>query len=43
VWDESRTHVIRAATEVKRGDAVRVTLSQGELECKVVKTDGLDN
>ncbi|HTG88846.1 MAG TPA: exodeoxyribonuclease VII large subunit [Vicinamibacterales bacterium] len=43
VWDESRTHVIRVATEVKRGDAVRVTLSQGELECKVVKTDGLDN
>ena len=43
VWDESRTRVIRTATEVKPGDGVRVTLSEGELTCEVVKTDGLDN
>ncbi len=43
VWDESRTHVIRTSTEVSRGDTVRITLSEGELKCEVVKTDGLDN
>jgi exodeoxyribonuclease VII large subunit len=43
VWDQSRTHVVRSAHEVKPGDGVRVTLSRGELDCKVVKTDGLDN
>ena len=43
VWDESRTRVIRRASEVKPGDGVRVTLSEGELTCEVVKTDGLDN
>ncbi len=43
VWDESRTHVIRKASDVRRGDAVRVTLSEGELKCEVVKTDGSDN
>jgi len=43
VWDESRTRVIRTASEVKPGDGVRVTLSEGELICEVVKTDGLDN
>jgi exodeoxyribonuclease VII large subunit len=43
VWDETRTRVIRRAAEVKPGDDVRVTLSEGELTCEVVKTDGLDN
>jgi exodeoxyribonuclease VII large subunit len=43
VWDESRTRVIRKASDVKPGDGVRVTLSEGELTCEVVKTDGLDN
>lgn len=43
VWDESRTRVIRKASEVTPGDGVRVTLSEGELRCEVVKTDGLDN
>lgn len=43
VWDESRTHVIRNASDVRHGDAVRVTLSEGELQCEVVKTDGHDN
>jgi exodeoxyribonuclease VII large subunit len=35
VWDESRTHAIRRAVEVKPGDRVRVTLSEGELNCDV--------
>lgn len=43
VWDASRTRVVRRAIEVKPGDAVRVTLSEGELTCEVVKRDGLDN
>ncbi len=43
VWDASRTRVIRRAAEVQAGDGVRVTLSEGELTCEVVKTDGLDN
>jgi exodeoxyribonuclease VII large subunit len=38
VWDESRTKVIRAAAEVRTGDHVRVTLSQGELQCNVDST-----
>ena len=43
VWDESRTRVVRRSSEVKAGDGVRVTLSEGELRCEVVKTDGSDN
>jgi exodeoxyribonuclease VII large subunit len=43
VWDESRTRVIRKTSEVKAGDSVRVTLSEGELKCEVVKTDGPDH
>ena len=43
VWDESRTRVIRKASEVEVGDGIRVTLSEGELRCDVVKTDGVDN
>jgi exodeoxyribonuclease VII large subunit len=43
VWNNSRTRVIRNASEVQPGDGVRVTLSEGELTCEVVKTDGLDN
>jgi exodeoxyribonuclease VII large subunit len=39
VWDESRTRVIRRAAEVKTGDLVRVTLSQGELTCDVTSID----
>jgi len=42
-WDQSRTRVIRRASDVKRGDGVRVRLSEGELTCEVVKTDGPDN
>jgi exodeoxyribonuclease VII large subunit len=43
VWDASRTHVVRAASEVHAGDHVRVTLSEGELQCQVVNSDGIDN
>ena len=43
VWDESRTRVVRSASEVARADRVRVTLSRGELTCEVVDTDGPDN
>jgi len=43
VWDDTRTRVVRRASEVARGDGVRITLSEGELTCQVVKTDGLDN
>jgi len=35
VWDESRTRVIRKAAEVKPGEGIRVTLSEGELKCTV--------
>jgi len=43
VWDQSRTRIIRKAADVEPGDEVRVTLSEGELTCEVVKTDGPDN
>jgi exodeoxyribonuclease VII large subunit len=43
VWDESRTRVVRKAREAQPGSTVRVTLSEGELKCLVVKTDGSDN
>ena len=43
VWDQARTRAVRSASEVKPGDGVRVTLAEGELTCKVVKTDGPDN
>jgi len=34
-WNEDRTRVIRDASSVQRGDAVRVTLDRGELQCRV--------
>jgi exodeoxyribonuclease VII large subunit len=43
VWDDSRTRVVRTTSDVKHGDGVRVTLSEGELRCVVVKPDGPDN
>ena len=43
VWDESRTRAIRKSTEVRTGDTVRVTLSEGELDCSVIKPYGIDN
>jgi exodeoxyribonuclease VII large subunit len=41
VWDESRTHVIRRTSEVKPGDRVKVTLSEGELACEIKSTGNL--
>ena len=38
-WDATRTHVIRAATDVCAGDTVRVTLAEGELTCDVRKPE----
>ena len=43
VWDESRTRAIRKSTEVRAGDTVRVTLSEGELDCSVIKPYGIDH
>jgi exodeoxyribonuclease VII large subunit len=34
-WNADKTAIIRSADAVASGDAVRVTLSQGELECRV--------
>jgi exodeoxyribonuclease VII large subunit len=39
VWDDTRTRVIRRAADVQTGNRVRVTLSEGELHCDVIKTD----
>jgi exodeoxyribonuclease VII large subunit len=38
-WDAGRTHVVRDAAQVARGDLVRVTLATGELECEVRAAD----
>ena len=34
-WNDDRTRVVRDAADVARGDAVRVTLARGELDCEV--------
>ena len=34
-WDAERRRIVRRADDVAEGDRVRVTLSQGELECEV--------
>jgi exodeoxyribonuclease VII large subunit len=34
-WNATRTSIIRSASTVSRGDAVRVTLADGELQCEV--------
>jgi exodeoxyribonuclease VII large subunit len=39
-WDVDRTRIIRDASTVRQGDGVRVTLHEGELECRVTKTTG---
>jgi exodeoxyribonuclease VII large subunit len=43
VWDESRTRVIRRSDQVRTGDILRVTLSEGELDCNVTGRYGSDN
>jgi exodeoxyribonuclease VII large subunit len=37
-WNEARTSIIRSSRTVSRGDSVRVTLSNGELTCRVEET-----
>lgn len=37
-WNDERAIAIRSAAEVSTGDRVRVTLHQGELECRVTGT-----
>jgi exodeoxyribonuclease VII large subunit len=34
-WNESRTRIIRSSQAVRQGDGVHVTLSEGELACRV--------
>jgi exodeoxyribonuclease VII large subunit len=34
-WNDARTAIIRSAASVRPGDRVRVTLSEGELPCRV--------
>ena len=34
-WNEERTRIIRSARTVRTGDGVRVTLAEGELDCRV--------
>ena len=38
-WTGDRTRVVRAASEVSAGEAIRVTLSRGEIEAKVSRTE----
>src|SRR5206468_979761 len=44
-WNADRTIIIRSATDVAPGDFVRVTLQNGELQCKVRggEPDGFHN
>jgi exodeoxyribonuclease VII large subunit len=41
-WNADKTRVLRDAAAVKPGDAVRVTLSRGELDCEVRSTTQVD-
>jgi exodeoxyribonuclease VII large subunit len=34
-WNDDRTAIVRSAEAVSDGDAVHLTLSRGELECRV--------
>jgi exodeoxyribonuclease VII large subunit len=37
-WNDARTSIIRSASSVTPGDAVRVTVAEGELRCEVTDT-----
>lgn len=37
-WNEARTGIIRSSAVVQPGDAVQVTLAEGELACRVERT-----
>lgn len=39
-WDDTRTSIIRSASSVSPGDAVRVTVAEGELRCTVTERIG---
>jgi exodeoxyribonuclease VII large subunit len=39
-WNEPRTSIIRSRTDVQPGDAVRVTVADGEIGCRVESTSG---
>jgi exodeoxyribonuclease VII large subunit len=39
-WNAERTRVLRDASDVRRGDDIKVTLARGELDCEVRSTDG---
>ncbi|HWN85271.1 MAG TPA: exodeoxyribonuclease VII large subunit [Vicinamibacterales bacterium] len=44
-WDATRTRVLRRASETAPGEAVRVTLHEGELRCdvrEIIKENGTD-
>ncbi len=36
-WNDARTSIIRSASSVSPGDAVRVTVAEGELRCEVME------
>lgn len=36
-WNDARTSIIRSASSVSPGDAVRVTVAEGELRCQVTE------
>ena len=38
-WNGDRTVIVRAASQVARGDRVRVTLHEGELHCDVTRVE----
>ncbi len=38
-WNDARTSIIRSSRAVKPGDGVRVTLADGELACRVDRTE----
>ena len=38
-WDGARARIIRRATDVSAGDAVRVTLGEGEIACAVTRVE----
>jgi exodeoxyribonuclease VII large subunit len=42
-WNDARTSIIRSASTVAPGDAVRVTVADGELRCEVTETKGAGN
>src|SRR6185295_17531856 len=45
-WDETRTRVLRRASDTAPGESVRVTLHEGELHCdvrEIIQNNGTDD